>query len=199
MLAPSGLGVGVTGARHGRDEDLGLAGSGAVHDGHGHAGVVDLQALAGGADAAQGRRPAGLLPLPEMMTELGQPVAGRMLDQILQPQQFERHPAAPQFFVHGRPVGRRTPGVAVPLNGKQGPFQGVVAQALGFLPGDARLGRPGQVFADRRATDPGGDRDLPLIGIELELQTQNFSYPPHVRPRPRHRHLPCKGRDNSHC
>ena len=107
-LGPGRFGVDVAGIRQTGDKDLGRAGFGADPDHQGHAGVIDFQRVARQMVAPQpGNRPGGL-PVPEALDELGVAVAVGLANQILLPEQLERHAPPAQVPLHRRPIRQRS-------------------------------------------------------------------------------------------
>jgi hypothetical protein len=106
-LGPGRFGIDVAGIRQAGDEDLRRTRLGADPDHQGHAGVIDFQRVAGQMVAPQpGNRPGGL-PVPEALDELGVAVAVGLANQILLPEQVERHAPSAQFAFDRRPIRQR--------------------------------------------------------------------------------------------
>src|SRR5437764_10896691 len=124
------------------------------------------------------------LPRPEMLHELGVPIAAGMNVQIFLPEQAQRHAAASEFVADVTPiryrahrdVGRR----------KQPLLQLDIRPAKHILVPQPGCAEPLQIIAHGTARQPAGTGNLPLAETELIPQTKNFSDPPHVRPRSGH-------------
>ena len=94
-------------ARQAGNEDLRLTNHASVDHGQRHAGIVDLERLAGAVRPAHHRRTRSLLPSMEVSAELRVPVAVRMLAQILEPEQLHGDAAAAQLLLDDLPVRER--------------------------------------------------------------------------------------------
>ena len=159
-----GLGIGVVGGPHCRDEQLhgpGFPGRGIDHVDH-VAREVDEDLLA--ADMClPHRRPDPPLPGLVMLAKPSVAKTKGMDCAILFPQQGARDSRAPQFSIHQGPVGHRT----LPVRHRrrcreQQQLEVVVGQCGGKRPGQTNLPRPPKIRPDSSLPKPkrGGNRPL---------------------------------------
>lgn len=174
-LAPGGFAVGVVGgAQHG-DEDGGLADFAGhrVDDGHGRPGVVDEQLLAWGMGLAQAHREAAD-PVPVVVAEAAVAIAVGVLGLVLLPEQVEGDALAPQFAVHGRPVGFGPGPIRWRCRRVQLGFQFRLAGSNWQRPGDADLLGTAEHLAHRRRRGLDRPCNLATAAAALVVQAENF-------------------------
>ena len=185
--------MGQVGAGQASDEDLRLADDALVDDAQRHAGVIDFKGFAGAMLAAHRRRPRASLPGVEMRAELGVAVAFRMLAQIFQPQQPQRHAAAAQLLLDRLPIRHRTIRIAHIGGGEQATIELLLAQLRRDLPAQPRRRGAVEIFLHGRTRDPHAARHR-RIAQPQRLEPKHFLDPPHRHPRSWHLPVPQKGR-----
>ena len=184
-LRPGGLGVGVAGGAHRRDEHLRLmqlAGP-PVDDLDRLPGIVDEQTLAGRVRLAHGRRQPAL-PGAVELAPAAVAVAAGLGGAILLPEQHERDAGATQLAMHLRPVRLALPTTALPaaVAGVEQGFQHAVAQRLRQRPCQARRRHAIERQRHRAARDAQRARHRPVGGAALVLEAQDLP----LHPRQRH-------------
>ena len=196
-LTPARFGIGQVRARQTGDEDLRRARDAGLDHGERHAGIIDLERLAGTVQLAHRRRPGALLPSVKTAAELGVAIAARVAVQILAPKQAQRHPAAAQLLLDFLPIRQRAIRIAVIAGYEQTAIELLLAQLLRRFPAQPGRRGPVEIFLGRRARHLGTPRHRRVAQPERMLQPKNFLDPPHRRPRSGHVRAPDKRRDDS--
>ena len=175
-LARRGASVGVVRCAERGYEDLGLGdlASGGVDDGHGGAGVVDEQLLAGDVDLAH-RALLALGELGVLDTKARVLVGQRVARGVLLPQQHQGDTGTLEFLMHEPEVGGTLVAGSRQRRAVQPGLQVFVAEGLGDLPVHASHSGQRDVLAHRTLGDLERAADLVVAQPSLQVQAQCLS------------------------
>mmetsp|Transcript_6076 Transcript_6076/g.24370 ORF Transcript_6076/g.24370 Transcript_6076/m.24370 type:complete len:788 (+) Transcript_6076:480-2843(+) len=175
-LARRGAGVGVVRRAQRGHEDLGLRdlAGGRVNDGHGVAGVVDKQLLAGNVDLAH-RALLALGELGVLDAKARVLVGQRVARGVLLPQQHQGDARALELLVHDAEVRGELVAAAGQRRAVHPGLQLFVCEALGKLTVHACHPGQGDVLAHRALGDLQRAADLAVAQAGLQVQAQCLS------------------------